>query len=188
MQKGTKEEMAGKELIFRVPLTELYKFNERATVRSLVDSHRETVEKRNDISPVKRFIVSVSGLFFLMIGLMGLFSKDFNILNVIMIAVGIAVIWFFLAKPDAEKKMVKKETSKEGNVVVTFDDSAMVIASQYHETKREWREFIAYKRTKKGIQLSFADGIVTWLPVAVFTEKDTMKDLVDFLHGRVPRN
>jgi len=177
----------GRELFFQVPLSEVYKFNKPEKTKSLVEAHKEGPPKRTDLHPAKRFIVSTVGLFFLMIGLMGLFSNEFNPLTIVWLIVGLAIIWFFLAKPESEKRKAKAAGQQEKEVSLSFNEDNIVLRSRYYELKRQWPELIEYKKTKKGIHLYFIDGTVNWLPAEAFDEKNETKSLVELLQKKLEK-
>ncbi len=174
-----------RELAFQIPLSEVYKFNKPEKTKSLVEAHKEGPPKRTDLHPAKRFIVSTAGLFFLMIGLMGLFGKGFNPLTIIWFIAGLAIIWFFLAKPESEKRKAKAAGQLEKEVSLSLNEDNIVLRSRYYELKRQWPELIEYKKTKKGIHLYFIDGTVNWLPAEAVDEKDEMRALVELLQKKL---
>lgn len=178
------DKRSGSEFEFTVPLSEIYRFNGPEVTKGLVKAHREGTSKRADMHPAKRFIVSFVGIFFLMIGLTGLFSKGSNPLTMILIAAGLAIIWFFLAKPESEKRKGKAEAQQEKTVSVTFNENDIIVSSKYYELKRQWPEFIEYKKTKKGIHVYFIDGTVNWLPAVCFDGADEMNGLVELLQKK----
>lgn len=177
-----------KELVFQIPLSEVYKFNDPEKTKSLVETHKEGLPAHSEMRPAKRFIVSSVGIFFLMIGLMGLFSKNVSFLTIVLLIAGFSIIWFFIAKPESEKRKARTGARQEIKVSLSFNENNIIVRSRHHELKRLWPELIEYKKTKKGIHLHFIDGTVNWLPTEVFYGTDEMNELVGLLQKKITNN
>lgn len=171
---------------FRVPLSEIYKFNEPEKAKDLVDAHKEGPPKRSEMHPASRLIISTVGLFFLMGGLTGAFSKNSGLLPLIWLVLGFVIIWFFLVKPEIAKKKLKFSAEQQKEVSLVLNEDGITVKSRFYELKREWPELLEYKRTKKGIHLYFIDGVVNWLPADAFYEQDEMKAFVGLLRKKLP--
>ena len=185
MQEQTTDKRPGSEFEFMVSLSEIYRFNGPEVSKDLVKAHKEGPSKRADMHPAKRFIVSSVGIFFLMIGLLGLFSKGSNPLTMIWLAAGLAIIWFFLARPEKEKRKDRADGQKEQEVSLSFNENDITVRSRRYELKRDWRELIEHKKTKKGIHLYFIDGTVNWLPAGCFDGADEMNGLVELMQKKI---
>lgn len=186
MQEPTLQRENEKELTFQVPLSEIYRFNEPEKKKDLLGTQREGTQKDTTMSPLKRFIISILGIFCLMVGLTGLLGRNPNIFSFLWVVLGLAIIWVFLAKPRMDKKKSRgnQRAGSDPTVTLTFSDSNIKIHSNQHEIKRDWQELIEYKKTKKGVHLYFIDGTASWLPADVFYEKDEMRDLMELLQKK----
>lgn len=183
MQKTITEKNEDNELIFLVPLSEIYRFNEPKKAQDLLDAHKGKQKIVSDMRPMKRWVMSSMGLFFLMIGMAGLFRND--PMTIVWFTLGLGIIWFFFVKQEIEKRKVKTSTEEAKEVSLTFNKTDIVVKSRFYEQKREWSELREYKKTKKGIYLYFVDGVVNWLPTDVFDAKDEMKDLIDLFQKKL---
>lgn len=181
---------SGRELTFQVPLSEIYKFNEPERMRDLVRVLETGRQRPAGMAPAKRFIVSTIGIFCLMIGLTGLFGRDPNIFSILWILLGAAIIWVFLAKPEMDKRKAgaTSDTKKDPEVTLIINPGRIMMRSPQNETVREWTEFFEYKKTKKGVRLSFLDGTSIWLPEEAFYDKDEMKELIQMLQKKIITN
>lgn len=177
------------ELTFQVPLSELYKFNKPEKIDDLVGNHRKGPPGSPAMHPAKRFIVSTIGIFFLMVGLIGLFGNNSNPLNILWLLLGFAIVWLFVARPEMEKRKAaaRARSSEDPRVSLMFDGNKIVTRSQHYELTRDWPELIDYKKTKKGIHLYFVDGTETWLPIDVFYEKKEIHDLMELLQRKLQK-
>lgn len=188
MQEPIKNRRSGNEYELRVPLSDIYKFNRPEVTKGLIDAHKEGPAKNSDMRPAKRFIVSSGGIFLLMVGLIGLFSKESSPLTIIWFIAGILVLWFFLFKPESEKRKGKADARKEKTVSVSFNKDDIVLRSRFYELKRLWNEVIEYKKTKKGLHVYFIDGTVNWLPAGCFDGTDEMNGLADLMEREITSN
>ncbi|MBA4389411.1 MAG: hypothetical protein C0399_00520 [Syntrophus sp. (in: bacteria)] len=184
MQEKITQKKEDNELTFLVPLSEIYKFNETKTTQDLLDAHKGKPKSVSDMHPMKRWIMSSMGLFFLMAGMAGLFRND--PMTIVWFTLGFVIIWFFFVRQEIAKRKAKTSTEEAKEVVLTFNKSNIMIKSRFHEQKREWSELLEYKKTKKGLYLYFVDSVVNWLPADVFDARNEMKDLVDLFQKKLP--
>jgi len=193
-----------RELTFQVPLAEIYRFNEPEKAKELGQAFETGRQRPAAMAPAKRFIISTIGIFCLMIGLTGLFGRNPNIFSFlwidlgpappfrrdgVMVALGFgaAIIWVFLEKPEMDRKKAGtiSDTKKDPEVTLVVNAGRIIMRSPRNETALEWTEFVEYKKTKKGIRLSFVDGTNIWLPENAFYDKDEMKELLQLLQKKV---
>ncbi len=184
MQKTITEINEDNELTFHIPLSEIYRFNEQEKAQDLLNVHKGKRKIVSDMHPMKRWVMSSMGLFFLMAGMAGLFRNDPT--TIIWFTLGLGIIWFFFIRQEIEKRKAKTSTEEAQEVLMAFNKNDIVIKSRFYEQKREWSELTDYKKTKKGIYLYFTDGVVNWLPADVFDDRNGMKDLVDFFQKKLP--
>jgi len=175
------------ELIFQVPLSEIYKFNKPEKIKELAGAHGTDRQKPAALAPAKRFIISTIGIFCLILGLTGIFGHNPNIFSFLWLILGLAIVWVFLAKPEMDRKraVADQDTKKDPEVTVVVNPARIVVHSFRSETVREWTEFVEYRKMKKGIHLQFLDGTTIWLPEETFYDKDEMKELVQLLQKKV---
>jgi hypothetical protein len=178
---------SGRELTFQVPLSEIYKFNEPEKIKELGQTLETGPQRPAAMAPAKRFIISTIGIFCLMVGLTGLFGRNPNIFSFLWIILGGAIIWVFLAKPEMDKRKAgaAPDTKKDPEVTLVVNPGRIVMRSPHNETTKEWTEFVEYKRTKKGIRLSFHDGTNIWLPENTFYDREEMRELLELLQKKV---
>jgi len=176
-----------RELTFQVPLAEIYRFNEPEKAKELGQAFETGRQRPAAMAPAKRFIISTIGIFCLMIGLTGLFGRNPNIFSFLWIVLGAAIIWVFLVKPEMDRKKAGtiSDTKKDPEVTLVVNAGRIIMRSPRNETALEWTEFVEYKKTKKGIRLSFVDGTNIWLPENAFYDKDEMKELLQLLQKKV---
>ncbi|OPY02838.1 MAG: hypothetical protein A4E60_00738 [Syntrophorhabdus sp. PtaB.Bin047] len=176
-----------RELTFQVPLAEIYRFNEPEKAKELGQAFETGRQRPAAMAPAKRFIISTIGIFCLMIGLTGLFGRNPNIFSFLWIVLGAAIIWVFLVKPEMDRKKAGtiSDTKKDPEVTLVVNPGRIIMRSPHNETALEWTEFVEYKKTKKGIRLSFVDGTNIWLPENAFYDKDEMKELLQLLQKKV---
>jgi len=181
-------EGSGRELTFQVPLSEIYKFNEPEKAKELGQTLETGPQRPAAMAPAKRFIISTIGIFCLMIGLTGIFGQNPNIFSFLWIVLGGAIIWVFLAKPEMDKKKAgtAPDTKKDPEVTLVVNAGRIVTRSPHNETARDWTEFAEYKKTKKGVRLSFLDGTNIWLPENTFYDREEMRELLELLQKKVP--
>lgn len=153
-----------------------------------MEAHRGAQPKHAAMSVVKRFIISTIGMFCLMLGLTGLLGSNPDIFSVVWIILGLAIVWFFLAKPEMDKRRsaASPKTHRDPEVSLIFNPKRILIRSPDDKVERDWQELIEYKKTKKGVHLYFLDGTAIWLPENVFYDKDEMRELMQLLQSKVP--
>ncbi len=157
-------------LILKVPYSDISRFDTEGRLKDLVKTPEP--EKSTTINPVKRFVVSTVGLFFLMVGIIGLGSGQNNLVSIVCIFFGILIIWTFIARPEMQKRKAASSSANTRNpeVSITFAKHAIVMRSPFHELTKDWSELAEHRKTKKGIHLNFTDGTETWLPLDAFYE------------------
>lgn len=183
-------EETGWELTFQIPLSEIYKFNGPEKARELAETFEAGRQKPAAMAPIKRFTISTIGIFCLMIGLTGAFGRNPNIFSFLWVVLGTLIIWFFLAKPEMDRRRAGSapDTKKNPEVTLVVNPGRIVIRSPHNETAREWTEFVEHRKTKKGIRLHFLDGTTIWLPEEAFYDRNEMNELLQLLQKKTITN
>ncbi len=165
-------------LMLTVPYSDFSRFDGSGRLNELGNVSEASGKAMN---PVKRFVVSTVGIFFLMVGLVGL-SGGANLLSIMCICFGILIVWTFIGRPEIQRKK-QKLAAKQGldpEISVIFNKHNIIMRSQQSELKRDWSEFVQYKKTKRGIHLNFSDGTEAWLPLTSFYDGE-LKALTSLL-------
>ncbi|MHB8109023.1 MAG: hypothetical protein ACYDHW_03200 [Syntrophorhabdaceae bacterium] len=163
-----------------VPYSQISRYDRSGNLKPLAN----TIEPANSasINPVKRFIISTAGIFFLMVGLIGLLGNNSNLISVLCLLFGVLIIWTFLARPEIAKRKaaVSSRNAQDSEVSVLFNKLNIIMRSPHDEVKKDWSELAQYKKTKKGIHLNFNDGSEAWLPFTAFYG-DELKQLTNLV-------
>ena len=170
-------------LILKVPYSDMSRYDSSGRLKEMARPAEPA--KQTTINPVKRFIVSTAGIFFLMVGLIGFGSGQNTLVGIVCIFFGILIIWTFIARPEIQKRKSAPPpaNAKSPEVSITFGRQAIVMRSPYNELKEDWSGLVQFKKTKKGVHLNFTDGIETYLPLDAFYEGE-LKTLMGLLQNK----
>lgn len=170
-------------LILKAPYSTISRFDKTGRLKELTKAAEPV--KRIETNPVKRFVASTFGIFFIMVGMIGLFGNDQLLISVVCIFFGILVTFTFIAKPEMQKRRENAARKNPGGTEVSmiFHKHYIVMNSPHSELKKEWSELVQYKKTKKGIHFNFSDGIEAWLPLTSFYG-DELKTLTSLLNDK----
>jgi hypothetical protein len=171
-----------KVLILKLPYSDMSRYDSSGRLKELAQPSEPA--KQVTINPVKRFIVSTVGIFFLMIGLIGFGGGQNNLISIVCIFFGILVIWTFIARPEMQKrKAAPPSAARNPEVSISFKKQNIVMHSPFNQFKKEWSELNGYKKTKKGMHLNFSDGTEAYLPLEAFYEGE-LKALTALLQNK----
>jgi hypothetical protein len=163
-----------------VPYSQISRYDRSGNLKSLT----KTTEPSDGaaMNPVKRFIISTAGIFFLMVGLIGLFGNNSNLISGLCLLFGVLIIWTFIARPEIKKKKaaVTSRNAEDSDISILLNKVAIIMRSPHNELKKDWSELVQYKKTKKGVHLNFNDGSEAWLPFTVFYG-DELKKLINLV-------
>lgn len=170
-------------LILKVPHSDLSRFDTSGRLKEL----GKTAEPRKNagMNPVKRFVVSTVGVFALMMGFIGLSGGQNNLISIVCMLFGLLIIWTFIGLPEMKKRRAAPSPAdkKDPEVSMAFSRNYIVMRSPFHEMKKEWSELTQYKKTKKGVRLTFSDAAEAYLPLDVFYG-DELKTLTALLQNK----
>lgn len=169
------EDISGDILTINVPYSEISRFDKSGNLKVLT----KVDEPPNNaaMNPVKRFIISTAGIFFLMVGLIGLFGQNATIASIACLVFGILIIWTFIARPEMQKKKaaVTSKNAEDADVSMIFGRQKVVIKSPYQELTKDWSQLAEYKKTKKGVHLNFVDGTEAFVPIGIFYDDESKR-------------
>ena len=186
MPENESSESHDSVLILKAPCSDISRFDKTGRLKDLAKEGAENLQtKILRINPVKKFLAATVGIFFLMIGLIGLFGNDQVLVSGLCIFFGILVIWTFIAMPEMRKRKESPAQKNAGatEVSMIFNKHYIVMSSPYNELKKDWSELVQYKKTKKGIHFNFSDEIEAWLPLTSFYG-DELKTLTSLLQHK----
>ncbi len=183
MPENETAESVDEILTLKVPHSDISRFDKSGLLKELTKAQEPA--KDTALNPVKRFVASTIGIFFIMVGLIGLFGNDQLLISVLCIFFGILVTFTFIAKPEMQKKRESAAKKNPGGTEVSmiFNKHNIVMRSPYNELKKDWSELIQHKKTKKGMHFNFSDGIEAWLPLTSFYG-DELKTLTSLLQDK----
>ncbi|MBP1751092.1 MAG: hypothetical protein H6Q52_3631 [Deltaproteobacteria bacterium] len=168
-------------LILKASCSDISRFDTTGRLKDLEKKAQEPAKNTAE-NPVKKFLAATIGIFFLMIGLIGLFGNDQVLISGLCIFFGILIIWTFIARPEMQKRKESPAQKNAGatEVSMIFNKHCIIMSSPYNELKKDWSELVQYKKTKKGIHFNFSDEIEAWLPLTSFYG-DELKTLTSLL-------
>ena len=140
MPENESAESQDSVLILKAPYSEMSRFDKTGRLKELTKAAEpvKSVETNN----VKRFVASTFGIFFIMVGMIGLFGKDQLLISVVCIFFGILVTFTFIAKPEMQKRRENAARKNPGGTEVSmiFSKHYIVMSSPHSELKKEWSE------------------------------------------------
>ena len=169
-------------LVLEVPYSDLSRFDTTGRMKELA---KPGEPRKPSMNPVKRFVISTLGIFFLMVGFIGFDSSQNLLISISCIFFGILIIWTFIAWPEMQRRKAAPPLSngKNPEVSITFNKNTIVLRSPYNQLKKDWSELAEHKKTKKGFHFTFTDGIEAYLPLDVFYEGE-LKTLTTLLQNK----
>lgn len=170
-------------LVLKVPYSDFSRFDATGRLKELAKAAEPV--KNADFNPIKRFIISTAGIFFLMIGLIGLTGGQNTLISVVCVVFAILIIWTFVARPEIQKRKAAPSSAdaKDLEVSIAFSKNHIVISSPHIELKKDWSELAQYKKTKKGVHINFTDNAEAYLPLTAFYG-DELKILTALLQNK----
>ncbi len=169
-------------LTLKVPYSDFSRHDPSGQLKQLTDPPEPEIPAMN---PIKRFVVTTVGIFFLMVGLIGLSGGQNTLISIVCIFFGLLVIWTFIARPEMKKRKAAslKTKVKNPDVSISFTKQNIVMRSLYSELKKDWPELEEHRKTKKGVHLTFTGGTEVYLPLDAFYG-DEVKTLTTLLQNR----
>jgi hypothetical protein len=169
-------------LILKLPYSDISRYDTTGLLSGLAKPPKPQEPAMN---PIKRFLITTGGVFFLMVGLIGFGSGQNILLGIACSFFGLLVIWTFVALPEMRKKKAAlvSADAKNPDVSITFARQNIVMRSPYNEFKKDWSELTGHKKTKKGVHLNFTNGTEAYLPLNAFYEGE-LKTLTTLLQNK----
>ena len=166
----------------KVPFSDVSRYDSSGRMKELV---KPAELPKQEMNPVKRFVVTTVGIFFLMVGLIGFGSGQNTLASIVCIFFGILIIWTFVARPEMQKRKAAAAPSevKDPEVSIAFGKRSISMRSAHKELKKDWTELAEYRKTKKGMHLNFSDGTEAYLPADAFYG-DELKTLTTLLQNK----
>lgn len=182
MPENTTTESLDEALVLKVPFSDISRYDSSGRMKELV---KPAEPPKQAMNPVKRFIVTTVGVFFLMMGLIGFGSSQNTLVSIMCIVFGLLTIWTFVGRPEMQKRKAApaREDLKNPDISLGFGKQRIVMRSAYNELKKDWSELAAYRKTKKGMHFNFTDGTEVYLPLDAFYG-DELKTLTTLLQNK----
>lgn len=124
--------------------------------------------------------------------LAGMLAFDWSSPNwraIVWFFLGVGVIYYFVAKPWARRRRIKKSNEPQQDLALEFHDDHIKLAiGGVGDFIRKWGELVEFIDTRKGIIFYFSDGVVNWLPKRVFTDDQERLKFVEFLQTTRTKN
>jgi len=82
-------------------------------------------------------------------------------------------------------RRIRLSDAEDQKLELTFNEEGILIKSGASEARREWSQFSACSKTRKGVPFSFSDGTTKRLPMRVFDQKSDIADFIDFVEKKL---
>lgn len=166
------------------------RFSFTSTTQDLVDAHEAHRTLSDPVRPLFRVILLVFGLVLAITPLWVLVVRRATLdwMSVLVGLAGWALVWRELIRPRLQRRRIRRSAPAAQEVVVEFAEQGILIQTGSGPAfTRSWDEVTTAVLCRKGLLVSFTDGIVNWLPSRVCSSRDEMASLQAFIGGRVGR-
>ncbi len=168
------------------PCSLSYRFDFVSTHRDLLDAHEALRRERTGMRPWVRGLVIGVGLLWLAGFFLALGSDPTGHPYWVWLALGGAVLWFFVVRPVRQRRAIRRENVPAQPLSVAFTALGIEVeVAARGSWESFWRSTDLFLPKRAGIAMAFGGGPVLWLPARVFGGERQRERFVSDVERRI---